>query len=110
MEHGTSKEESHGDQKQDLSTILSSEECVQLTLLIAHILEIMRKKQQQVFQVTGANTEVPISGLAAKTVEDDDARRLREKREKELSAPKMLELKKDSLDFFDKWRETVSQT
>ena len=41
------------------------------------------------------------------TDEEEKARKLREKREKELSAPKMLELKKDSLEFFDKWRESV---
>merc|ERR1711939_108036 len=33
--------------------------------------------------------------------------KLREQREKELSAPKMLELKEDSLKFFDNWRESV---
>jgi hypothetical protein len=45
--------------------------------------------------------------LKKETEEEEKARKLREKRERELSAPKMLELKEDLLDFFDKWRESV---
>jgi hypothetical protein len=32
---------------------------------------------------------------------------MREKREKELSEPKMQELKKEALEFFHKWQESV---
>jgi hypothetical protein len=103
----TSKDDSDGDQKQDLSTILSTEECVELMLLIARILEVMRKQQQHIFLVESSNPNVNYTQPLADTKEDDAARKLREKREEELSAPKMLELKEDSLDFFDKWRESV---
>lgn len=37
----------------------------------------------------------------------DSERKLKEQREKELSAPAMKELKKDSLKFFDEWRTQV---
>jgi hypothetical protein len=103
----TSNDGSSGDQKQDLSTILSKEDCVELSLLITRILEVMRKQQQHVFLVEGRNPNAKHTQPFADTKEDDAARSLREKREKELSVPKMLELRKDSLGFFDKWRESV---
>lgn len=109
------------DHEQDLGTILTTEERVELTLLVANISEIMRKQIQDTFDasiITGKKQQRPL--LAVKenpnidetkphkeTDEEEKARKLREKREKELSAPKMLELKKDSLEFFDKWRESV---
>jgi hypothetical protein len=115
-----SKDGSAGDHKQDLSTILNTEEHVELSLLIANIAEIMRKQvadtfdativsgkqHQKVLQVTEKNPNLD-DQPEKETEEEEKARKLREKREKELSAPKMLELKKDSLDFFDKWRESV---
>lgn len=118
----TSKDTSTHDQEQDLSTILTTEERVELTLLIANITEVMRKHIQDTFDAsldTEKNQQPPIlasddtnpniaeSKAHEETDEEEKARKLREKREKELSAPKMLELKKDSLEFFDKWRESV---
>lgn len=116
-----SRDASAGDHKDDLSTILSTEECVELTLLIANASELMRKKisdtfdasimkgqpPQQVLRVTDKNPNVDDTRSKAETEEDKRARELRERREKELSAPNMLQLKKDSLEFFDKWRESV---
>ncbi|KUJ13276.1 DUF726-domain-containing protein [Mollisia scopiformis] len=107
--------------EQDLSTILSTEERVELTLLIANITELMRKqiadtfdasvtsakKPQQALHITDKNPNVDVNKTHEESEEEEKARKLREKREKELSAPKMLELRKDSLDFFDKWRESV---
>jgi hypothetical protein len=121
MAHPNSKDRSTGDHKEDLSTILSTKERVELTLLIANITEVMRKqiadtfnasivtsKQfQQVLQVTDRNPNVDESQPKEETEEEAAAQKLREKREKELSAPKMLELKKDSLEFFDRWRESI---
>lgn len=106
--------------EQDLSSILSTEERVELTLLVANITELMRKQvadtfdastsakqPQQAISTTDKNPNVDESQSHEETEEEEKARKLREKREKELSAPKMLELKKDSLEFFDKWRESV---
>lgn len=116
----TAKEE-HAGQEQDLSTILTTEERSELTLLIANITEVMRKQTtdtfdasiitgkqpQQALNITDKNLNVNDSKSHEKTEEEEKAETLRSKREKELSAPKMLELKKDALEYFDKWRDSV---
>ncbi|TVY44447.1 putative membrane protein [Lachnellula subtilissima] len=108
-------------QKDDLSTILTTEEQIELTLLIANITEVMRKQitatfdasiestkpPAQVLHVGDKNPNIDQSKAHEETEEEEKARKLQEKREKELSAPKMKELKKDALEFFDKWRESI---
>jgi len=112
------KSEHPADHKDDLSTILSAEERVELTLLIANIAELMRQKLLNIFNaegeeikplppITSKNPNVNENEPREETEEEAKARKLRENREKELSAPKMLELKKDALEFFDKWRESL---
>jgi hypothetical protein len=115
------KDESAREHESDLSAILSTEERAELTLLIANITELMRKhitdtfdatitsakKPQQALQITDKNPNIDDTKPHKETDEEEHARKLREKREKELSAPKMLELKNASLEFFDKWRESV---
>jgi len=113
------KDASTQDHEQDLSAIINSEERVELTLLIANICEIMRKQvadtfdasidstKQQALHVAGKNPNLDENQTHEETDEEKKARKLREKREKELSAPKMLELKEHSLEFFDKWRESI---
>jgi hypothetical protein len=115
------KDESAREHESDLSAILSTEERVELTLLIANITELMRKhitdtfdatitsakKPQQALHITDKNPNIDDTKPHKETDEEEHARKLREKREKELSAPKMLELKNASLEFFDKWRESV---
>jgi hypothetical protein len=115
------KPEPASEHEADLSTILSTEEQVELTLLIANITELMRKhitdtfdasitsakKPQQALHITDKNPNVDHSRSHKETDEEERARKMREKRVKELSAPKMLELKNAYLDFFDKWRESV---
>lgn len=107
--------------EQDLSTLLSSEERVELTLLLSNITELMRKQVEDTFDAseTGArqpsqamnftdkNPNIDESQAAEETEEQEKARKLRETREKELSAPKMLELNKDAMAYFDQWRDTV---
>jgi hypothetical protein len=118
MKDETGSARSH---EMDLSTILAAEERVELTLLVTNIAEIMRKKVVGAFDVSINTGKRQQPGLAVEdktpnveeskpreeTDEEEKTRNLREKREKELSAPKMLELKKDSLEFFDKWRESI---
>ena len=113
--------EGHAGEEQDLSTILTAEERVELTLLIANITEVMRKQTadtfdasitigkqpQQALNITDKNPNVDESEAHENTEEEKKAEMLRAKREKELSAPKMLELKRDALDYFDKWRNSV---
>lgn len=117
----TEKDQAGQDHESDLSTILSAEERVELTLLIANICTIMRKQTtdtfdasmtsakqpQQALNITDKNPNVDDSKFHEETEEEEKARKLREAREKELSAPKMLDLKKDAIDFFDKWQESV---
>jgi hypothetical protein len=117
MAHSDGKDESAPEHESDLSAILSTEERVELTLLIANITEVMRKhimdnfdasitsakKPQQVLHITDKNPNIDDS----KPHKETDEEKLRERREKGLSAPKMLELKNASLEFFDKWRESV---
>ena len=114
------KEKSSHDHDNDLSSILTLDERVELTLLIANISEVMRKKQLDIFdasllpnnpdprsQPTPKNPNITDKTSEEISEEELQAKKLREQREKELSAPKMLELKKDSLQFFDAWRESV---
>ncbi|KAL2073559.1 hypothetical protein VTL71DRAFT_10885 [Oculimacula yallundae] len=110
--------ESHGE---DLSSILSTEERVELTLLLANITELMRKQitdtfdasittakpPQQALNLTDKNPNVSETEPEKETEEEINARKLRKQREKELSAPKMLELKEESLKYFDQWRDSV---
>jgi ERCC4-related helicase len=114
------KSKNNGD---DLSTILSHEEQVELTLLIANITEVMRKQITDTFdaasttkadresknslQDTENNPNVDNAGKAEESVEEKDARELREKRARDLSAPKMQDLKKAVEEHFDKWRESI---
>ncbi|KAG4417889.1 hypothetical protein IFR04_008943 [Cadophora malorum] len=121
MAHPEEKAESSQKQGEDLSSILSTEERVELTLLLANITELMRKQitdtfdasitsakpPQQALNLTDKNPNVEDTKVEKEPEEEINARKLREQREKELSAPKMLELKEDSLKFFDNWRESV---
>jgi ribosome biogenesis GTPase A len=121
MASSAGKDEASGKYEDDLSSILSAEERVDLTLLIANITELMRKHIADTFDAsitnkkqappslekTDKNPNIDDTKPHEETDEEETARELREKREKELSAPKMLDLKKDALEFFDKWRESV---
>jgi hypothetical protein len=117
----STKDGSKKDHDKDLSQILSTEERVELTLLIAKITEVMEKQIKDTFdasipsgaeahkvhQTPDKNPNVDMSQPHKETEEEEKTREMREKREKELSAPKMLELKKEALGFFEKWRESV---
>lgn len=101
--------------------VLTEAERVQLTLLIAHITEHMRKAvtdnfdssitsgkpPEQALHMTDKNPNIDESKPHEPTDEEKKSQELRNRREKELSAPKMLELKKAYLEFFDKWSESV---
>lgn len=109
------------DHEQGLSSILSTEERVELTLLLANITEIMRKQITDTFDASVASAKTPQSKVSVtdedpnvdesekgkESEEEQKARKLQQEREKELSAPKMLELKEASLKYFDAWRESV---
>jgi len=98
------KDESAREHQSDLSAILSTEERVELTLLIANITELMRKHITDTFDASITSAKKPQQALH---ITDKNPNIDESKREKELSAPKMLELRNASLEFFDKWRESV---
>ncbi|KAI9773750.1 MAG: hypothetical protein M1835_006110 [Candelina submexicana] len=119
-----------GDEKkseeQSLSTILDSTQRGELTLLLASATSSMRKVIEDTFdpsqteapdfvgEMTGLSDEEKIMNpnIDTGTVDVeayDKQRKEREQRAKEVSAPKMKELKDASLKFFDEWSETVLQ-
>ena len=101
------KDESAREHQSDLSAILSTEERVELTLLIENITELMRKHITDTFDASITSAKKPQQALHITDKNPNIDESKREKREKELSAPKMLELRNASLEFFDKWRESV---
>ena len=123
---GEKEKEKHGakEDDQDLSTILDEHQRGELTLLVARATEAMRKAIEANFDATATLSHDIIGEL---TSEDDKImnpnidpatvdveqfdreRRLKEQREKELSAPKMRDLKNAAVKFFDDWRDGVLQ-
>ncbi|CAD6444371.1 362f99c7-f507-49c3-a835-a0503c8ca62c [Sclerotinia trifoliorum] len=117
----TSKPATAQDHEHDLSSMLEIEERVDLTLLIADITEVMQKQicdnldasttteetPDRASKVGDKNDNANHSQPKEESEEEEKARKLRGKREKELSAPKMLQLKHDALKFFQEWQEAV---
>ena len=112
------------DDNQDLSTILDEHQRGELTLLVARASEAMRKAIEANFDATATLSPDLIGDLTSEDekimnpnidpatvdVEQfDRERKLKEQREKELSAPKMKELKNEALKFLDDWRDGVLQ-
>lgn len=106
---------------QDISSLLSAEQRADLTLLIAGISEKMRKSlilntfdpslnigksPQQALNLTDAKNP-NIDADHEETEEEEKGRKLREKRNKELSEPKQQELKLAALEYLSKWQDSV---
>lgn len=111
------------EEEKDLKSFLSEDERADLTLLIASISETMRKTIESNFDAAATLKDV---GQAGQSEEDrlanidydpgtvdvsqyDKENKAREEREKELATPRFKELKKNSLLWFDEWREIVIQ-
>lgn len=121
MEHNKSEHVSADKHGGDLSTVLSKEERIEVALLIANIEELMRKRvkdnfdasivtkkqAQQVLKVTNRHEGLKEKKPEGETEEEEKARKFMAAREKELSAPKMVDLKEECLGFLDLWRESV---
>lgn len=126
--HGDSDQQKNSqdanDSDQSLTTVLETPELrSELTLLLATCLESMRATITDAFDAryTGNAASDALPELAgddalrnpnldpakADVEAADKARKEREKREKELSAPKMQEFKTSALTFFDDWRDAV---
>lgn len=119
----TAKGSSDAEQKeaQDLGSLMSSEERTDFTLLVANITERMLKQISDTFDasITSADSSKPAlrtlksnpnidkSAHHEETEEEEKARKLLERREKDLSAPKLQELKKAAIDYCHEWQESV---
>ncbi|KAL8708560.1 MAG: hypothetical protein Q9220_006613 [cf. Caloplaca sp. 1 TL-2023] len=112
----------HEEEEESLTTILNIDQRGDLTLLIASIMASMRKAIQMNFDASAALPSTPTKSTASEdekilnTSTDpatadvgklDQEKKLKEQRQKELSAPKMKELKEEALTFIDQWRTNV---
>ncbi|KAL8971682.1 MAG: hypothetical protein Q9183_000937 [Haloplaca sp. 2 TL-2023] len=110
------------EEEESLTTILNIDQRGDLTLLIASIMASMRKSIELNFDANVAlssSQSNPSASEDEKTMNKstdpatadvdklDQEKKLREQRQKELSAPKMKELKEDALRFIDQWRTNV---
>ncbi|KAL8725659.1 MAG: hypothetical protein Q9181_006332 [Wetmoreana brouardii] len=110
------------EEEQSLTTSLNIDQRGDLTLLIASIMASIRKAIEMNFD---ANATLPSSPSNSRATEDekilaassdpatadveklDQEKKLREQRQKELSAPKLKELREEALRFIDQWRTHV---
>ncbi|KAL8719509.1 MAG: hypothetical protein Q9225_003499 [Loekoesia sp. 1 TL-2023] len=121
-EDGKSSEGKQQQEEDSLTTILNVDQRGDLTLLIASIMASMRKAIEMNFDanatLSSGLTKPPASEdekilstntdpATADVSKLDQEKKLKEQRQKELSAPKMKELKEDSLRFIDQWRTNV---
>jgi hypothetical protein len=114
---GNGKKDGDGDQENDLKTLLSGEQRGGFTLLVADIMELMKKRTLDTFDASFTSEKPQDQNLDGKnpnadqdqasSEEQEKAQALREKREKEISGPKMQELKKLALQHFQKWEMSV---
>ena len=111
------------EEEKDLKSFLSESERADLTLLIANITETMRRTIESNFDAAATLKDLSQEGQSEEdrlanidydpgTVDVsqyDKESKAREEREKELATPKVKELKKNALEWFDDWREIVVQ-
>ena len=111
-----------GNNEDSLTTILNPNQRSDLTILLVRATASMRETIEKNFdptamlspdlvdELTSEDEKIMnrnINPATADVEQYDRERKLKEQREKELSAPKMQELKAASLKFFDEWREGV---
>lgn len=114
---GQEKKDGDSDQGNDLKTLLSGEQREGFTLLVADIMELMKKRTSDIFDASFTSEKPKEQNLEGKnpnvdhdqasSEEQDKAQALREKREKEISEPKLQELKRLALRHFQKWEMSV---
>ncbi|KAF2829771.1 DUF726-domain-containing protein [Ophiobolus disseminans] len=114
----------HNEDEASLTTLLTPDQCADLTFLIATITATMRKSLLQTFTAKEVQLDArtldteedalrsPPSDLSSVEVaKDDKMKKERDARErdakKELTSPEVQELKKHMLQYFDEWRGKV---
>ena len=106
------------EEKQDLKSLLSDEQCAELIHLSVGIIKQMREAVELNFDASATlnkigqetNNEDAFATLdfdpgTVDVGEYDKERKLRKEREKELAAPKVKEIKKAALQWLDDWRD-----
>ncbi|KAL8768160.1 MAG: hypothetical protein Q9209_005551 [Squamulea sp. 1 TL-2023] len=121
-EDGNTTEGKQGEDEKSLTTILDIDQRGDLTLLIASIMASMRKAIEMNFDANAAlsSTQSKPSPSEDEKIQNpntdpatadvsklDEEKKFKEQREKELSAPKIKELKEEALRFIDQWRTHV---
>ena len=113
-----------GGEQQDLKSVLSEEQRADLVQLVTSITSQMRKTIESNFDASSA-TPKSIALKAREDMTEDEKinapmdlgsldvgelekeKKLRDERLKELSSPKVKQLKKSALEWFDEWRKVV---
>ncbi|MCJ1260690.1 hypothetical protein MMC22_000552 [Lobaria immixta] len=124
-DEGKSSDAKHPSEgEESLTSILDVNQRSELTLLIASATASMRKTIESNFDASATLSPDFVDDFTSVSEDDkimnpnidpgtadvgqyDRERKLKEKREKELSAPKLRELKAAALDFIDQWRISV---
>ena len=119
------EEQTPGKGEQDLKSFLDEDQRTDLSQLVAGISRQMRKTIEDNFD---ASATLQTLGQDRKEMSEDEKimnadfdtgavdvgvyekeRKLKEEREKELSVPKLKELKRTALEWFDEWQEIVQK-
>ncbi|KAF2277688.1 DUF726-domain-containing protein [Westerdykella ornata] len=123
---GASQSSPHSskDDETSLTTLLSADQCADLTFLIATVIATMRKSLLDTFTAeelpspeSAARSEeealgaAPSNAAEADVEKEEKLRKEREEREedarRELARPEVQELKREMLKYFDEWRGSV---
>ena len=112
-----------GEEQQDLKSVLSEEQRADLVQLVASITAQMRKTIEDNFDASATlktlaqkdrkdmtedeKINAPLDLASVDVDEYEKEKKLRDEREKELSSPKVKQLKKTALEWFDEWRKVV---
>ena len=112
-----------GGEQQDLKSVLSEEQRADLVQLVASITAQMRKTIEDNFDASATfktlvqsdrkdmtedeKINAPLDLGSVDVDEYEKEKKLRDEREKELSSPKVKQLKKTALEWFDEWRKVV---
>ena len=121
--HHEAQKQSSGNEEESLTTILDTQQRTQLIILLATATASMREALSATFD---ASATLSSEAAAHKEMSEDDKimnpnidpgsadvsahdkeRKMMAAREKELSAPKMRELREAALDWYDSWRKGV---
>ncbi|KAI9791874.1 MAG: hypothetical protein M1816_003419 [Peltula sp. TS41687] len=117
---GEHHHQQHDEKKeQDLTTLLDHNQLAELTKLVGDATEAMRSNIETNLSMSQIDSDIKAQESAHETdnpnleavqvsEEDQEAtRQAQEKRQQEVSAPRLQELEKALLSFYDKWRDSV---